>query len=535
MQSCDKNEWTQELGQLNTLEELENYLSAQYTSEKMNRKKIPYADVLDQYPVRGRDTEKTAVFPITCYLAEYMRAKQAEPNPLCEKIRGFFNESDLRALVREIYTRWLQDGANTKQKNILLPYAAGLEDSEIPAFKAQIDLWTESSRGALAAFAVTALSLNSSDMALLLIDGISQKYKNKQVRKAALDVMGNMAKTLGITREELKDRIVPNLGFSKNRECIFDYGSRQFRGVLTGNLEVILFDASGKQLKNLPKANSKDDSVMAENAAALYKSLKKQLKTVVGNQKSRLEEAIITGRSWTAANWKKLFVDNPVMNGFAIGLIWEEQDQNGGLLGTFRYMEDGTMNTADEEEYMISEDSRILLLHPMDVSEELLAAWRQQLEDYEIVQPVLQLSMPVYALTEEEKEAQNIQRFSGVTVYAGAVYTVMERYGWQRTSVCDGGGYDGYYYEDASSHIGVQISFEFFYVGMMRDETVTIQDITFYQSGTIQYGSYVYDEINGENRVLPKDVPEKLLNFVLLAGHALAQKAISSDAHSQSN
>ena len=81
------------------------------------------------------------------------------------------------------------------------------------------------------------------------------------------------------------------------------------------------------------------------------------------------------------------------MHQFAISLIWGIYE-NGRLGETFRYMEDGSFNTVDEEEYTLPDEASIGLVHPIELTDEALAAWKQQLEDYEITQSIDQLSRP---------------------------------------------------------------------------------------------------------------------------------------------
>ena len=524
LKKWDEGRISQAMAAFENGREMADYVGGMF--QKANRSKIPFVEELLLTSVRQKDGQAADPVLMEYYLSEYMLQKEVKVLKPCEEIRRILDKDSMRELMADLYSRWMDAGADAKQKNLLMPYAISATDSDIVDLKRQIDLWTENSRGALAAFAVSAMALNGSDMTLLIIDGISKKYKNKQVRAAAEEAMERAASLLGLTKEELGDRIVPNLGFGRDRRRRFDFGPRSFTGLLTPELTVELYDESGKRIKNLPKPGAKDDASLASLALAEYKELKKQLKTVVSSQKSRLEGAIITGRSWDRAKWEHLFVENPVMNGFAIGLIWVERDLEGNLIGTFRYMEDGSFNSMEEEEYELQEDSRISLLHPLDVSKEWIDIWEQQLTDYEIVQPFPQLSMPVYQLTSEEMDQEEISRFSGNKVYFGTVRGLMEKYDFRKTSIVDGGGYEGYYYEDEASGIGVQISFDCLYVGIANDEAVTLENMRFYRRGTVTYGSYIYDEVGADNRVLPKDVPAKLASFVLMVGDTLANKAI---------
>ena len=68
-----------------------------------------------------------------------------------------------------------------------------------------------------------------------------RKFKNKRVRAAALEAMAAAADTLGITSEEVADRIVPDLGFDRNLCRVFDYGKRQFNVYLKPSLEMEVF------------------------------------------------------------------------------------------------------------------------------------------------------------------------------------------------------------------------------------------------------------------------------------------------------
>lgn len=521
----DSEKIAEELEKIQTPEELIQYIQANY--DEKSTKQIPFYDVMDFGKVRFQNSDKKAPeILLHYYISEYMLIKDLHILKPCTVVSSFLNKNDLRMVMKELYQNWLEKGADTKLKNILLPFTLCCYDQDIAELKKQIDIWTENARGALAAFAVTAMAFNGGNLALMLTENISNKYKNKQVRGAAFVAMQTAADTLGITKEELADKIIPDLGFGKNRERIFDYGSRKFRAVLNNKLEIALSDETGKIIKNLPKPNASDNQEMAENCKEELKGLKKQLKTIVNTQKSRLETALITGRKWSKDQWLTLFVGNPIMHRFATGLIWAEKEKDGTLLGTFRYMEDGSFNTNEEEEYEFHENSDISLLHNMDIEQEEMKSWAEQLEDYEIVQPINQLSMPIYFLTEQEKKDKEILRFANKKVYFGTIRGVAEKYGWKRTSILDGGGYDGYYYEDEDSKIGIQISFEYIYVGMEANDTANMKKIEFYKKGTVDYGSYCYDEIDSNNRVMPKDVPEKLMSFALLVGDSIAQKEI---------
>ena len=276
--------------------------------------------------------------------------------------------------------------------------------------------------------------------------------------------------------------------------------------------------------KNIPAPGKRDDEELAKASYAQFKEMKKQMKTTVASQKMRLELALSSKRSWEKQQWSRLFVDNPIMHQFAIGLIWGIY-ANGELKQTFRYMEDGSFNTVEEEEYELPEHEKIGLVHPIELTEQELAAWKEQLEDYEITQPILQLERQIYYRTPEEEEAKRLERFGGKVLSDYALMGKLTALGWYRGSVQDAGGFDTFYREDASLGIGAELHFSGTYVGGMGED-VTVYDVRFYQAGTIARGSYMYDEAELSKAYFLKELPERYFSEIVLQ---LTQATASSE------
>jgi len=503
-------------------------------------------------------------------LVSYADMEKLGVNKEAGRLAAGLRRDELAAYIREVYGRWMEDGAQAKKKWVI--YASSIYGGEamVPILYAQIQEWAKNVRGAMAAEAVKALALNGTSTALLQVDQIARKFKFRQVKSAAAEALDYAAEQLGISREDLEDQIVPNLEFDERMERIFDYGKRQFKVLLTPNLSLEVYDGNGKELKNLPAPGKTDDPELSKEANEAWKLLKKQLKTVVTNQKTRLEQALRINRQWTPEKWQALFVKNPVMHQFAIGLVWGVYE-DGVLKDTFRYMEDGTFNTADGEEYELpkagsmdeeqadtrdfadgtdqseaqnaagsgelTEQERFVgqeqltsqersidqkqlggqgqsngqeqltaedqltrqgrfigrgrfigLVHPIELSDEALAAWKEQLSDYEITQPIEQLERPVYRVTEEEKEAKELIRFGGVAVNGLSLSGKLQDMGWYRGEVLDGGGYDTFYRYDQDR--GVTLEFSGTWVGG-ENETVVVYEAYFYQPGVMEkVGNY---------------------------------------------
>ncbi len=423
------------------------------------------------------------------------------------------NREEFAVYVNELFDKWMEAGAEAKKRWVL--YAASIHGGFeiIKRLQHQVQEWPQQARGAIAAEAVKALSLNPLPQALLIVDGISRKFKFKQVKAAAGQALEFAAAQLGISREELADRIVPDLGFDGNGERSFDYGERKFRVAITPALEIEVYDESGKKLKNMPSPGKRDDEKKAAAAYEEFKQMKKQMKMTVSSQKMRLELALSSGRKWGTEAWEQLFVKNPVMHQFAIGLVWGIYEGE-ELLQNFRYMEDGSFNTEDEEEYELPQEGRIGLVHPIELSRESLEVWKQQLEDYEIRQPIEQLERAVYARTEEEGEGKNLERFGGMILNDLSFGGKLQTAGWYRGPVEDGGCFNTYYRVDEDAGIGAQISFSGSFVGG-ENEDITVYEGEFYPAETLKKG-YVYSDEDKAKAFLLKDVPERYFSEIVL-------------------
>lgn len=436
------------------------------------------------------------------------------------------NEEELIQYALGIFTKWQEAGAEAKKKWVLYFTSIHGGRSMMEILLQCIKEWAENSRGAIAADAVRALALNGSSEALMHVDNMAHKFKHKQVKSAAIEALDNAAEEFGITTEELADRIVPDLGFNKNMECIFDYGPRKFKVYLTPSLELEIFDEDNKKRKSMPAPSKKDDEEIAKQSNAEFKQLKKQLKSVIAMQKVRLEMALLADRKWSVEAWQDLFVKNPVMHSFAIGLIWAAYEGD-KLVQTFRYMEDGSFNTSEEEEYTLSEHAVIGLVHPIDLCEEELLAWKEQLSDYEIVQPIEQLDRKVYVVSKEEVGKFDLNRFYDMEIGGMALLGRMEKLGWYKGSIQDGGWYHTFYREDVVKRIknedgtvqlignAVELNFSGMGVGYYDEEEVTIENIRFYTPGTVKRGSYVYDKADDNKAIKLEQVNPRYFSEIV--------------------
>ncbi|MFS0553931.1 DUF4132 domain-containing protein [Brevibacillus sp. 179-C9.3 HS] len=430
------------------------------------------------------------------------------PNPLVLDLKPSLQAASMADFSAEVLRTWLDNGAVAKEKWVM-PICVAFGDRRIVDTIGQwIKDWTDHSRGALAADGVRALSFSDDLTALRLIDQIKRTIKNRQVKTAAEEALAMAAANQNISAMELEDRLVTTLGFDASGKQVFDYGDRTFTVKVSNELELeVTNDSTGKAVKNLPAPSAKDDQEMAEQARLTFAQLKKDLKNMVKIQSLRLEESLSKSRYWSTAAWKRLFVENVLMQKFAIGLIWGVYEDS-KLVDTFRYMDDGTFNTVDEDEYELADEQLIGLIHPLELDEETLSGWRTQLEDYEIAQPFEQLNREAFLPTEEELKANEVLRLPDESYSPTAFAKTMEKFGWVKGTPLDAGYYYEFYklYDGMVAELKISGASITYWEGM---EDVKLEALAFFPNEDAQYKHFYFKPVD---RLKLTDIPTRIFS-----------------------
>lgn len=415
------------------------------------------------------------------------------PNPNVLALKETADPRSLADLTLDVLNVWIDNNAVAKEKWVMF-LAAGLGDRRVTdVLASRIKEWADIGRGALASDAVRALSFMDELAALRTIDHVKRTVKNRQVKNAAFEALAMAANNLQITPEELEDRLVTTLGFDAAGKRVFSYGPRSFTVKVSNELAlVIMNDETGKAVKSLPAVGQKDDAALAEAAKADFAQLKKDLKNLISIQGLRLEESLSKNRVWNTEAWRSLFVDNVLMQKFAIGLIWGVYDDT-GLKETFRYMDDGTFNTVDEDEYELQDDAMIGLVHPIELTTNERDAWKTQLDDYEITQPFAQLGRELFFPTDEETNSNKVARFTEGEYSPTAFPKSLEKYGWYKGMAQDGGWYHEFYKEYGDMIVeltfsGTSITY---YDGL---DDISLEELGFYRNKRDRYHYYQRDQ-----------------------------------------
>ncbi len=316
--------------------------------------------------------------------------------------------------------------------------------------------------------------------------------------------------------EELTDRSVPNFGFQLDGKRIFDYGERKFTVFLLNGFELEVTEESGKKLKSLPAPGKRDDPEKATAAYKEWKQVKKQIKTVVDNQKLRLEQVFLLKRKWKIAAWRELFLENPLMVPFAVELIWGVY-QEGRLLQSFRYMGEGIFVTGEKEVFVLPETGKIGLVHPIELSKEEKVVWRKQIEDSKIVQPIEQLNRVIFELSEKEKQLNSLEWFRGFCMGDMQLERKILSLGWEYgTYGMRWNDSTMFYYNRTDWEVGWEVNLYFSKECISWDSKekveVTLHDVRFYRIGEHKENEcYEY----GRKGVFLMEVPRQYFSEII--------------------
>jgi predicted DNA-binding WGR domain protein len=404
-------------------------------------KPLGWVDVAGLPPIvvgGGRLGEKH----VTALLNAIKSLKEASLPAAVVAVRRHAEPRSLDAFAWALFEAWQREGMPSKEKWAFAAMGHLGGDASALKLTPLIREWPGEGKHQTAVMGVKVLCGIGSDTALMSLNGVAQKVKFNGVKKAAQETMEQIASARGMSRAELEDRIVPDLGLDARGGRDLDFGPRQFRVLLDGQLNPVVREADGKPRGELPKPNAKDDAAKADAAVAEWKLLKKQLKEVVKLQSPRLELAMVTMRRWPVADFESLIVKHPLMANFARRLVWGGFDQAGKYLRSFRVTEELDYTRADDKPADLGGLARVGIVHPMQLDAAERGAWGQLFADYELVPPFTQLGRPVFELTKAEATFKEVTRFAKAQVAPEVAWYGLQKMGWVHGIPADGGHVD---------------------------------------------------------------------------------------------
>ncbi|MER6815374.1 DUF4132 domain-containing protein [Spirillospora sp. NPDC000708] len=391
---------------------------------------------MPQILLRGREHALPAA--ATGHLVEALST--ASPGrPPAQDLRAALDALDPGSLAEfgwSLFARWRASGQAARTGWALAQLGWTGDDEAARRLGGMARSWPGQNGIRLPLKALDVLAGIGTDVAVMQLHLVAEKARPKRLKRRAGELLTEVADDRGLTMEQLSDRIVPDFGLDADGGMALDYGPRTFTVGFDEQLKPVVFDDRGTLRKTLPKPGVKDDPEAAPAAHRAFTGLKKDVRTVAADQVRRLERAMAEQRRWTTGDFRRLFVQHPLLWHLVRRLVWLHDGDGAGPVA-FRIAEDRTFADADDEALVLPESGEVRIAHPLHLGESL-PAWSGVFADYEILQPFPQLGRPVHAFTAEEAAGNRLDRVAGTVVGVGKVLG-LERRGWERGAAQDSG------------------------------------------------------------------------------------------------
>ncbi|MFI6094316.1 WGR and DUF4132 domain-containing protein [Lentzea sp. NPDC051213] len=331
-----------------------------------------------------------------------------------------------------VFQAWQQAGGPSKEGWALTALSWFGDDSTVRALSPLIRNWPGESQHARAVTGLDVLADIGTEVALSHLNSIAEKVSFQGLKARAQEKIAQIAAELGLSPDQLSDRLVPRLGLDDAATLVIDYGPRQFTVGFDEQLKPYVLDPDGKRRKDLPKPGAKDDQDLAPLEHKRFMALKKDVRTIASDQIQRLERAMVGRRVWTAEEFQTVLAAHPLHWHLVRRLVWVTDE---GV--SFRLAEDRTLATSSDDALILAENATVRVAHPADL-QDTIGAWGEVFADYEILQPFGQLTRPLHLLAPGEDLLARISKYCDTPYPFGKILGLTKK-GWVRGEPQDAG------------------------------------------------------------------------------------------------
>ncbi|MFD6425769.1 DUF4132 domain-containing protein [Streptomyces sp. NPDC060198] len=368
-------------------------------------------------------------------LTMFALSRPGEVYPGVAALRAATAPDSLAGFAWAVFEQWLDARLPARESWALYVLGEVGNDETVRRLTPVVRAWPGEGAHHRAVEGLDVLAAIGSEVALLQLHDIGQRVKFKALKTRAQEKIAEVAAVLGLTAEQLSDRLVPDFGLDADGSTVVDYGPRRFTVGFDERLGPYVLDGAGKRRKDLPAPVARDDGDLATEGRKRFLALKKDVRAVASGQVRRLEAAMVSGRTWTAREFQDLFVAHPLVGHLVRRLVWLSESR--GATTAFRVTGERTLADVRDQAFALPPRGSVRLAHPLRLGDGL-KTWSEVFARQELSQPFAQLEREVFVLTDEERTSNRLTRFEGVTVPTVAVLG-LERRGWERGAPQDAG------------------------------------------------------------------------------------------------
>ena len=464
---------------------LVNFVNKNYN--KKFEKNLLCIDESLLYGIVSKDTNQNIPIIVIKYIyMEYSRLKSPTKIRDLDKIISYFDFTSFINVIKNVFDRWIFEGADTSYKYVMIPYLVYENEYKIDSIVYKVREWCDSGRISLANYAISALASNGSLYSLIVIDYISNNFKYLQIKNTSKLAFKSAAKRLNISEDKLSDKIIPNFGIDLNGNKILKDDNHSFTITVDEQLNItkIIDNNTNKTITKLDKYHDLDKNLLYE-----FTSMKSHVKMAYKFQISRLYKALMTGKRWTVDEWLEIFTENYIMNLLADMFIWTVYNKNDKILKHIKYSKkDKAFYTLDNESYKLNKQYLISLASPIEMSNEDVEKAKKLITELKIKQPFNQMQSITFNFEEGDIKENIIVKYRNkevkIKTFKNLIDTLDMELDYENSYIV------GYKIIDTSISIGVKINL----IGMDNaiddNDIILFGDIVFYTVDSDEIFSY---------------------------------------------
>ena len=464
---------------------LVNFVNKNYN--KKFEKNLLCIDESLLYGIVSKDTNQNIPIIVIKYIyMEYSRLKSPTKIRDLDKIISYFDFTSFINVIKNVFDRWIFEGADTSYKYVMIPYLVYENEYKIDSIVYKVREWCDSGRISLANYAISALASNGSLYSLIVIDYISNNFKYFQIKNTSKLAFKSAAKRLNISEDKLSDKIIPNFGIDLNGNKILKDDNHSFTITVDEQLNItkIIDNNTNKTITKLDKYHDLDKNLLYE-----FTSMKSHVKMAYKFQISRLYKALMTGKRWTVDEWLEIFTENYIMNLLADMFIWTVYNKNDKILKHIKYSKkDKAFYTLDNESYKLNKQYLISLASPIEMSNEDVEKAKKLITELKIKQPFNQMQSITFNFEEGDIKENIIVKYRNkevkIKTFKNLIDTLDMELDYENSYIV------GYKIIDTSISIGVKINL----IGMDNaiddNDIILFGDIVFYTVDSDEIFSY---------------------------------------------
>jgi hypothetical protein len=262
------------------------------------------------------------------------------------------------------------------------------------------------------------------------------RAKNKNVQKRIATAIKEIGKKHGLSSVEIEESIVPTYNMNLDGQHIEQMGDFQavFNCQNYKTFETYYLTPDGKKQKSVPVQVK---TQFAEELKSFKKDCK-EIKTNISAQRKRIESFYHFDRVIPYNNWKKYYLDHPLVRIIAKDLIWNFQDEQQNVNGI---LHEGQMVQVDGSPIEdLSDATQVRLWHPIGFDATDVLSWRQLIINEQRTQAFKQAFREVYLLTDAEITTNTYSnRFASHILNKDHLYALCKERGWSTSGMFDMG------------------------------------------------------------------------------------------------